>query len=103
MSERPQPDDRVNIHEAKTNLSRLIERVERGAEIVIARNGRPVAKLVPIQEQFPITGIGSLQGKVGILPGFDRADDEIARDFYQGHPDDPLFQDPKEWEWPKEG
>ena len=36
--------DTVNVHEAKTHLSRLLERVERGEEIVIARNGRPVAR-----------------------------------------------------------
>ncbi|MGH2955619.1 MAG: type II toxin-antitoxin system Phd/YefM family antitoxin [Solirubrobacterales bacterium] len=103
MPRRTQPHDRVNIHEAKTNLSRLLERVERGEEIVIARNGRPVAKLVPVREAFPITGIGSLEGKVEILPGFDRTDDEIARSFHEGHPDDPLFQDPEEWEWPEDG
>lgn len=103
MPKRTQPHGRVNIHEAKTNLSKLIERVERGAEIVIARNGRPVAKLVPVREEFPITGIGSLEGQVEILPGFERADDEIARDFYEGHADDPLLRDPEEWEWPKDG
>jgi prevent-host-death family protein len=43
----------INIHEAKTHLSRLIERVEAGEEIVIARAGKPVAKLVPYVEQAP--------------------------------------------------
>ncbi len=38
----------VNVHEAKTHLSRLLERVDAGEEIVIARNGKPVARLVPV-------------------------------------------------------
>ena len=41
----------VNVHEAKTHLSRLLARVEEGEEVVIARNGKPVARLVPAQEQ----------------------------------------------------
>ena len=41
----------VNTHEAKTNLSRLIDEVQKGAEVVIARANRPVARLVPIREK----------------------------------------------------
>ena len=41
----------VNTHEAKTNLSKLIDEVQNGAEIVIARANRPVARLVPIREE----------------------------------------------------
>jgi len=40
----------VNVHEAKTNLSRLLTQVESGEEIIIARNGKPVARLVPVQK-----------------------------------------------------
>jgi prevent-host-death family protein len=40
--------ERVNVHEAKTHLSRLLERVEAGEEVVIARAGRPIARLVPV-------------------------------------------------------
>ncbi|WP_394843322.1 type II toxin-antitoxin system Phd/YefM family antitoxin [Pendulispora brunnea] len=40
----------VNVHEAKTHLSRLLQRVDAGEEIVIARGGRPIAKLVPFRE-----------------------------------------------------
>ena len=43
--------DSVNVHQAKTQLSRLLERVERGEEIVIARNGRPIARIVPMGQQ----------------------------------------------------
>ena len=50
--------DTVNVHEAKTHLSRLLERVERGQEIVIARAGKPVAKLVPIDDTTTRRPIG---------------------------------------------
>jgi prevent-host-death family protein len=43
----------VNIHEAKTHLSRLLERVAAGEEVVIARAGRPVARLVPVGGEKP--------------------------------------------------
>ena len=39
----------VNVHEAKTNLSRLLAQVESGEEVIIARNGKPVARLAPVQ------------------------------------------------------
>ena len=41
--------DHVNVHDAKTNLSRLLARVEAGEEIVIARAGKPIARIVPMQ------------------------------------------------------
>ena len=41
----------VNVHEAKTNLSRLLAQAEAGEDIVIARNGKPVVRMVPVQEQ----------------------------------------------------
>jgi len=54
----------VNIHQAKTHLSRLIEAIERGEEIVIARAGQPVATLVPYQPpRRKITPPGSMQGQ----------------------------------------
>lgn len=61
----------VNVHEAKTHLSRLLARVARGEEVVIARAGKPVAKLVPIAAQ-PIERIlGIDQGRVFIAEDFD--------------------------------
>jgi prevent-host-death family protein len=45
--------DRVNMHEAKTHLSKLVERVEGGEEIVISRAGKPAAKLVPVAQAKP--------------------------------------------------
>ena len=41
----------VNVHEAKTNLSRLLKRAEAGEDVVIARNGKPVARLTPVRKQ----------------------------------------------------
>ena len=71
----------VNVHEAKTTLSRLLERAEAGEEIVIARAGKPVARLVPYKADRPKRTFGALKGQIRILPGFDDLDDEIAREF----------------------
>ncbi len=71
----------VNMHAAKTHLSRLVERAEQGEETVIARNGRPVARLVPYREQRKRREPGALRGQIKILPGFDEIDEEIARLF----------------------
>jgi prevent-host-death family protein len=63
--------DTVNVHEAKTHLSRLLERVERGQEIVIARAGKPVAKLVPIDDTTTRRPIGLDKGKIWMSDDFD--------------------------------
>lgn len=59
----------VNVHEAKTNLSRLLGKVEAGEDVVIARNGTPVARLVPVQRprkrQF-----GSMKGRIKLDDSF---------------------------------
>ena len=75
------PKTTVNIHAAKTHLSRLVERAENGEETVIARNGRPVARLVPYSEERKPRVPGALRGQIEILPGFDEVDEEIAREF----------------------
>lgn len=54
----------VNVHEAKTHLSRLLERVQAGEEIVIARSGKPIARLVPLEPRGPRQP-GLLKGRVG--------------------------------------
>jgi prevent-host-death family protein len=59
----------VNIHEAKTHLSRLLERVEAGEEIILARNGKPVAKLVPVR-RIPRRP-GAMKGQIRIRRDFD--------------------------------
>ena len=71
----------VNVHAAKTNLSRLLERAEAGEEIVIARAGKPIAKLVPYVPDRPKRVFGALKGQIHILPGFDELDAEIMKDF----------------------
>jgi len=70
----------VNIHEAKTHLSRLVERVEAGEEITIARAGRPVARLVPVQQRRPRRP-GLWKGRVVISPDFDDPLPEIDEAF----------------------
>jgi prevent-host-death family protein len=58
-----------NVHEAKTNLSRLLEQVERGEEVVIARHGTPVAKLVPVSQGKRV--LGSMRGLITEHQGWD--------------------------------
>lgn len=90
----------VNMHEAKSQLSKLVEKVEAGEEVVIARSGKPVAKLVPVEERYPVR-LGLLEGQVEVYGDFDDMNEEINRNLYEGHPDDPLFQEPEQWVWPK--
>jgi prevent-host-death family protein len=71
----------VNIHEAKTHLSRLLERVEAGEEVIIARAGRPVARLIPFARPGKRT-LGLDADAEAIAPDFDAAlPDEILADF----------------------
>jgi prevent-host-death family protein len=76
----------VNIHEAKTHLSRLVEQAAQGEEIVIAKHGRPRARLVPVPERRIPRKPGSAKGKVRILAGFYEADREIESMFYDEGP-----------------
>lgn len=72
----------TNIHEAKTHLSRLVERVAAGEEIVIARAGKPVARLVPYTDPAPpVRKPGFWRGKVKIKRGFDQLPESIAAAF----------------------
>ncbi len=71
----------VNVHEAKSQLSRLLAAVEKGEEIVVARAGRPVAKLVPFREDRPKPEPGKWRGKVFIDGQFDEEDDRITAAF----------------------
>ena len=74
----------TNIHEAKTHLSRLLERVAEGEEIVIGKAGKPVAKLVPFKApKIPKRTPGAWKGKVWISPDFDKEDKEIEALFYE--------------------
>jgi prevent-host-death family protein len=72
--------DTVNMHDAKTHLSRLVERVEGGEEVIIARAGRPVARLVPYRARHEPREPGLLKGKVWLADDWDspQVNSEIA-------------------------
>jgi prevent-host-death family protein len=70
-----------NVLEAKTHLSRLIDRVEAGEEVVIARAGRPVARLVPYRMRTAPRVPGIWRGQVHMAPDFDAPDQEIIESF----------------------
>lgn len=61
----------VNVHDAKTHLSRLLERVEQGEEIIIARGGRPIARLVPFTTELIPREPGAFQGRIQVPADFD--------------------------------
>jgi prevent-host-death family protein len=70
----------VNVHEAKTNLSRLLDRVDRGEEVIICRAGEPVARLVPARASGRV--LGGDKGRVRIAPDFDAPlPDDLQSDF----------------------
>ncbi|MDQ3751383.1 MAG: type II toxin-antitoxin system Phd/YefM family antitoxin [Actinomycetota bacterium] len=71
----------VNVHEAKTNFSRLLDRVSRGEQIVIGRAGKPVAKLVPYSEASGPRSPGAWKGRVKITPDFDDLPAELTAAF----------------------
>lgn len=71
----------TNIHQAKTQLSRLIERVLQGEEIVIGRAGKPVAKLVPYERSVQPRQGGQWRGQVEIGDNFDELPEEIGAAF----------------------
>ena len=72
----------VNVHEAKTHFSRLLDRVSGGEEVVIARAGEPVARLVPIEKKRKARVTGSAWGEIEIAADFDAPlPEEVLRDF----------------------
>jgi prevent-host-death family protein len=80
-----------NIHQAKTQFSKLIQMVEAGEEVIIARDGEPAAKLVPIgnpllEPRKP----GGLEGKIWYAPDYDEANKEIEALFYGSIEDEVL-------------
>jgi prevent-host-death family protein len=62
----------INTHEAKTHLSKLLVRVQAGEEIIIAKAGKPIAKLVPIEGHALSRSPGSARGLVSMAPDFDQ-------------------------------
>jgi prevent-host-death family protein len=73
----------VNIHEAKTQLSKLLRRVAAGEEITIANRGTPVARLVPPKKEKPFRELGKDRGRVIVPDDFDAPlPDELLAAFY---------------------
>jgi prevent-host-death family protein len=77
----PIMSEAVNVYEAKTHLSKLLDRVAAGEEIVIARSGRPVARLVPLAAPAVARRPGAWQGRVRLSRDFDELPSELAAAF----------------------
>ena len=71
----------INVYEAKTNLSKLLDRVADGEELVLGRSGRPIARLVPYAKPQLPRQPGRLSGKVWIAPDFDETPEGVIADF----------------------
>ena len=70
----------INMHAAKSQLSDLVKRAHAGEEIIIARDGEPVAKLVPAAAEAPRRAFGALVGRIRVPASFfdDLPDDELS-------------------------
>jgi prevent-host-death family protein len=91
----------VNVHSAKTNLSKLLERAENGEEVIIARAGKPVVRLTPVvvaasgvkeksakfKHRTLPSWVGSLRGQIWIAPDIEEFEKELARQME----DNPIF------------
>jgi prevent-host-death family protein len=79
----------VNIHEAKTHLSRLVDQAAKGEPFVIARAGRPLVKVVALEEspKPPMRRLGFLQGQFTIPDDFDRMGNDEIRRLFEGDPE----------------
>jgi prevent-host-death family protein len=68
----------VNIHEAKTQFSKLVRRAEAGEEIVVRRGREPVARIAPLEKRGGVRGFGSMKGEIRIGSDFDEPLEEFA-------------------------
>jgi len=74
----------VNIHEAKTHLSKLLQRVALGEEVIIAKAGKPVARLVAIKKRQGKRVLGQAKGEIWVADDFDDPlPPEIEESFYR--------------------
>jgi prevent-host-death family protein len=78
---------KVNLYEAKTQLSQLVDRAAAGEEIIIAKNGEPLARLVPLAKKLKKRQLGHLAGKIILGP---ELDEPIDPEMFEG--DDPLLR-----------
>lgn len=74
----------VNVYEAKSKLSALLSRVEAGEDVVIARHGRPVARLVAVADRPARRTPGAWRNRVWIAEDFDEPDEQSLREWYEG-------------------
>ena len=74
----------VNIHEAKTHLSRLIDEVAAGAEIIIAKAGKPMARLSPISVPARKKHLGLLKGRIKVADDFNMPLDDAVLGLFEG-------------------
>lgn len=77
---------KVNIHEAKTHLSRLVADAARGEAFIIAKNGRPLVKVVPLDEDEQGTSrrLGFMLGEIEVPEDFDTMGAEVIEDLFGG-------------------
>ena len=72
----------INIHEAKTHLSRIVDEVAAGAEVIIAKAGKPMARLMPIAAVRRPKKLGLLKGKIKVPDDFNAPlDDDVIGSF----------------------
>jgi prevent-host-death family protein len=74
----------INIHEAKTHLSRLVEQAAAGREVIIAKAGKPLARLVPLANVARPKKLGQLKGKITVPDDFNAPLDAETLALFQG-------------------
>ena len=74
----------VNIHEAKTHLSRLLEQVAKGETVIIAKAGKPVARLVPLEAPSGAARLGFMAGQISVPDDFDEMGREEIEKMFNG-------------------
>jgi len=76
----------VNIHEAKTHLSRLVEEAAHGKPFIIAKAGKPMVKVIPIpaDEEATAGRLGFMTGEIAVPDDFDHMGDELLVDLFEG-------------------
>ena len=77
----------INIHEAKTHFSKLLARVQAGEEIVIARAGKPIARLVPVASEEATRVPGTYKGLITLADDFDADLPDAVLDAFEGNGD----------------
>jgi prevent-host-death family protein len=76
--------DVINIHEAKTHLSRIVDEVAAGAEVIIAKSGKPLAKLISLSPPVKKKRLGLLKGKVKVADDFNAPLSPEILDSFEG-------------------